>query len=73
MECKFPFTYKGKEYNGCTDFDSPVGTKWCATKVDGDTGEMLRDATQNKTFFWGTCDMAKCHDHCKLHHIHPLL
>jgi len=61
--CEFPFTYKGKEYNGCTDADTPDGSKWCATKVGGD-GEVLRDGG-NHTYFWGTCDMAKCHDHCE--------
>ena len=63
MECKFPFTYEGKEYNGCTDVDTPDGRKWCATRVDGD-GRILKDSINN-TYFWGTCDMAKCHDHCE--------
>ena len=68
MECKFPFTYQDdegnvKKYNGCTDTDTPDGRKWCATKVD-DNGWILKDSN-NETYFWGTCDMAKCHDHCK--------
>ena len=65
VDCKFPFTYQDgegnvKEYNGCTDIDTPDGRKWCATKVDDD-GWILKDSN-NETYFWGTCDMAKCHE-----------
>ena len=63
VECKFPFTYKGKTYNGCTDADTSNGRRWCATKV-GDDGRILQDSN-NETYFWGTCDMAKCHEHCE--------
>ena len=33
--CVFPFTYKGKTYNGCpVDPEDPARTRWCSTKTD---------------------------------------
>jgi len=34
VPCVFPFIYKGKTYNGCTQDSDPDGKQWCATKVD---------------------------------------
>ena len=31
--CKFPFIYRRKVYNHCSDIDSDAGA-WCATQVD---------------------------------------
>jgi hypothetical protein len=49
--CIFPFTYAGETYTSCTDVDLN-GTRWCATKVDGE-GNMMDN-------FWGICDMDTC-------------
>merc|ERR1711892_327507 len=34
--CKFPFLYKGKEYDECTLYQSTEGKGWCATAVNED-------------------------------------
>ena len=31
--CVFPFKYREKTFNFCTDFDDAVGKLWCSTKV----------------------------------------
>jgi len=41
--CKFPFTYKGKQYHSCTH-DGPNGLLWCATTSNFD-----------KDGLWGRC------------------
>ena len=40
-DCKFPFTYKGKEYSGCTSNNND-GMYWCDT-VDGNWGNCRDD------------------------------
>ena len=55
-ECVFPFRYKGTWHNGCTDVDrggGDSGSKWCATRVNRRTKEMLDN-------FWGVCQMSSC-------------
>ena len=44
--CRFPFVYRGKRYEGCTDVDSP-GKKWCYVNQDQIADE------------WGYCSV-KC-------------
>jgi hypothetical protein len=43
--CVFPFHYRGRLYNGCTDYDSNGGQQWCATTSDYDVDGK-----------WGVCD-----------------
>merc|ERR1712142_155031 len=50
--CKFPFLYKGKEYNNCTLYQSSGGRPWCATALKAD-GNMQQ---------WSNCDMEVCTD-----------
>ena len=52
-DCVFPFRYRGTWHNGCTDVDRGDGSKWCATRVDRRTKEMLDN-------FWGVCKMTSC-------------
>ena len=40
-ECVFPFKYKGKTYEKCTEDHHDVGHPWCAYEVDSD-GELGR-------------------------------
>mmetsp|Transcript_8535 Transcript_8535/g.14167 ORF Transcript_8535/g.14167 Transcript_8535/m.14167 type:complete len:749 (-) Transcript_8535:122-2368(-) len=49
-ECKFPFRYKGKDYNDCVDLDQDA--LWCALEVDADM------KNEYVTGQWGNC-MAK--------------
>ena len=37
QDCKFPFIYDGKKYNGCTTTGTKYGP-WCATKVRNKNG-----------------------------------
>ena len=56
QDCVFPFRYKGTWHNGCTDVDrggGDSGSKWCATRVNRRTKEMLDN-------FWGVCQMSSC-------------
>merc|ERR1712179_680058 len=50
--CKFPFLYKGKEYNNCTLYQSSGNRPWCATALKAD-GNMQK---------WANCDMEVCTD-----------
>merc|ERR1711887_132674 len=50
--CKFPFLYKGKEYNNCTLYQSSGNRPWCATALKAD-GNMQQ---------WANCDMEVCTD-----------
>merc|ERR1711892_854808 len=50
--CKFPFLYKGKEYDECTLYQSSGGRPWCATALKAD-GNMQS---------WSACDMDVCTD-----------
>ena len=50
-DCKFPFKYKSKIYNGCVQSLDGNGP-WCATEVDSD-GKYIK----NK---W-----ARCNQYCK--------
>ena len=49
--CRFPFTWKGSEYHGCTR-DGVEQYHWCALEVDAE-GELVADR-------WGVCDMDAC-------------
>lgn len=51
-QCVFPFTYRNKTYDACTDADTTVHRFWCATKVDA-RGNFIGGE-------WGTCT-ASCH------------
>ena len=51
QNCKFPFTYAGKRYNGCTTAGCTSGS-WCATKVDS-KGNYVKD------------NWARCNGYCK--------
>ena len=51
QDCKFPFTYDGKRYNGCTTAGTKYGP-WCATKLDS-KGNYVKD------------NWARCNKHCK--------
>jgi alkaline phosphatase D len=46
-ECRFPFRYKGSEYNDCIELDQ--ADLWCALKVDAD------DANEYVSGQWGNC------------------
>lgn len=46
-ECKIPFIYKGKRYNGCTLEDSSNKRPWCSLSVD-EKGEHIGGR-------WGDC------------------
>merc|ERR1711962_306780 len=50
--CKFPFLYKGEEYNNCTLYQSSGNRPWCATALKAD-GNMQQ---------WANCDMEVCTD-----------
>ena len=51
QDCKFPFIYDGKRYNGCTTTGTKYGP-WCATKLDS-KGNYVKD------------NWARCNKHCK--------
>ena len=34
VACQFPFTFRDKTHNACTDNADPDGRYWCSTKVD---------------------------------------
>merc|ERR1712055_541262 len=45
--CKFPFLYRGKEYNNCTLYQSSGNRPWCATAVNEDGIFTTRDFCSN--------------------------
>ena len=49
--CTFPFTYKGRTFNGCTFFDNYDDQPWCSVTVDHDGQHTLGQGS------WGICDM----------------
>jgi len=52
QRCVFPFKYKGKTYDSCTDVGTSVHMYWCATKVGLDDSYIDGE--------WGACT-ASCH------------
>ena len=51
QECKFPFTFKGIEYNKCIS-GSRRRQPWCSTKLDSN-GAYIKG-------MWGYCDTSTC-------------
>jgi len=49
QHCVVPFTYKGLEFNGCTNFTDNDGKLWCATSL-GTDGAFVPKSGQ-----WGYC------------------
>ena len=47
--CAFPFTYKGQQYQTCTDKSDPDAKFWCSTKVDSNRTHV------SKAGEWGYC------------------
>jgi hypothetical protein len=47
--CVFPFKFKNRTYNGCTNIDNPNAFIWCPTKVH-DNGEHI-----SSEGLWGEC------------------
>lgn len=45
--CQFPFKYKGKTYDKCTQDHTGLGTFWCATAVDESRNMIDKE--------WGNC------------------
>ncbi len=52
IPCVFPFIYKGKKFDGCTNFYDPDSLPRCPTQVDGNG--FFTDVEN-----WGECS-AKC-------------
>jgi len=61
-ECKIPWKFNNKVFNGCTDETDPDGRFWCSTKVDDNTLEHIGGQGN-----WGYCQEScqKCPD-CSL-------
>lgn len=34
LDCIFPFTYLGRTFDGCTDFDDTARRLWCSNEVN---------------------------------------
>ncbi len=47
--CVFPFKFKNRTYNGCTNIDNPNSLTWCPTKVHDNGKHFSSDG------FWGEC------------------
>jgi len=51
--CIFPFTWRGKKYNGCATNPDDSSQRWCSTKVDSNGNHITGQRN------WGYCD-SKC-------------
>ena len=60
--CVFPFKYRGKTYNHCTNEGFYDGLFWCSTLTNIETKEHMEGAG-----FWGFCEneAKNCHARCK--------
>ena len=47
--CAFPFIFKNKVFEKCTDFEDPDGKNWCSTKTDQDNNHISGKGN------WGYC------------------
>ena len=52
--CVFPFIYKGKAHNICTDQDDPDGLSWCSTETDENGVHVGQKG------LWGHCENEEC-------------
>ena len=52
-ECKFPFVFRGVNWNGCTVVDEPSYKPWCATERDKKNNPLTSDGNYFTT--WGYC------------------
>ena len=48
--CKFPFIFKERLFNNCTDYADKKGKHWCSTNVDSNQRHI------SKGKYWGYCD-----------------
>ncbi len=55
-KCVFPFTFRGKRYEGCTTEHDPDKRSWCSVQVDEDGNHVSGKG------HWGHCDQATCTD-----------
>ena len=47
--CAFPFVFKNKLFEKCTDFEDPDGKNWCSTKTDTNNNHVSGKGN------WGYC------------------
>lgn len=52
--CKFPFRFKGRIFQSCTDFEDPDGKEWCSVETNS-RGNHIQGQGR-----WGHCDQRKC-------------
>lgn len=52
--CQFPFRYKGKTFDSCTDEGDVSGKPWCSTQVDKENVHVSGSG------HWGHCDLRAC-------------
>ena len=48
--CKFPFIFKERWFNNCTDYADKEGKHWCSTNVNSNQRHI------SKGKYWGYCD-----------------
>ena len=48
--CKFPFIFKERLFNKCTDYADKKGNRWCSTNVNSNQKHI------SKGKYWGYCD-----------------
>ena len=48
--CKFPFIFKERLFNNCTDYADKKGNYWCSTNVNSNQRHI------SKGKYWGYCD-----------------